>query len=181
MRINQDVTYDRPVFQRTKVGATPRDYFNQGPKPADTPPASLPQEIWVDQPVRMESVTRHIEEAPYSPVLRGLGMGTLGAFVGGFTGALAGLALAHPGAGLAVGATLLGGAGAYLGAKSAVGDQVSLQWEPQQVFSKTMTGYEEQVSPGTFQGREGFYHRFEPNFETQLFAEYQTPKVVHSK
>lgn len=191
--ISVDLNYPVPVTDRVKLGGTPRDYFDQDPSGHGEVSckngvcASLPQGLWQDQP-RLDdagqpvvrTVTQHVEGRPASVPGSFLGYGALGGLAGGLVGGVLGwLVAGQPALGAAGGAALVGVSVGALMARRASQDRVALEWRTHPIVVQDMTGYRETVTPGQHNGRQGYYHRFEPIVARQIVGSYQTPHVVH--
>lgn len=187
------LTYKQPVTRRRQVGSLPRDYFDQNAQ-AEQPRVPCergacqnhPREVWRQVPLTdeqgqpvMQEVTRHFEARPASPVLHALGWGIAAGLAGAAVGGLLGAALGNPALGaIAIGTSAALAAGA-VGARKAAADRIKLVWEEHQVAMPRMEAYQETVSPGRLNGRDGYFHRFHPEVSETVLTTYQVPKIVH--
>ncbi len=183
-QIDQVVNYQVPVRKREELGKMPSDIFLS----TDQTPAleTLRHDCTVsyDQPQVaegkpvMEARSEHFQENAQSPILAGL----VGGFVGGVTGFIAGgfLSMVTGNGAFLVAVAPLGLAGgATLGAVAASHDRVRLVEEEFNIEQRRMTGVEVDVQPGELNGKTGYFHRFEPNFESTPLGHYTQPRVEH--
>lgn len=189
-----DLSYPVPVSDRIKLGAMPRDYFDQDPRPsvgqgtcANGACSHLPQEIWDNQPRTdaqgqplLRTVNEHLEGRPASVVGSFLGYGAAAGLAGALVGGVLGwVAAGQPLLGAAGGAALVGISVGALMAQKASHDRVALEWRPHAIVTQEMTGYRETVTPGQHGGQSGYFHRFQPTISRQVVGTYQTPHIVH--
>ncbi len=192
--ISVDLSYPVPVTERVKLGGTPRDYFDNDPRPVvgeascdNGACANLPQERWQTLPrltpegqPLMRTVNQHLEGRPASPLWSFVGYGAAAGLAGAVVGGvLGGLLAGQPVLGAAAGAAAVGIPVGGLMAHRASQDRVALEWRPHAIVTEQMTGYRESVTPGQFNGQSGYYHRFEPVISRQIVGTYQTPHIVH--
>lgn len=183
-QIDQVVTYQVPVRKREELGKMPSDIF----LPTDqTPPLDTlrhDRAISYDQPqvadgkAVMETRSEHFQESASSPILHGL----VGGFCGGVTGFIAGgfVSMLTGNGAFLVGGGALGALGVgSLAAFAASKDHVRLVETEHNIEQRRMTGVDVEVSPGTLHGKAGYFHRFQPNFESTPLGHYTQPKVEH--
>ncbi|MEW6283392.1 MAG: hypothetical protein AB1758_32585 [Candidatus Eremiobacterota bacterium] len=191
--ISVDLTYPVPVRDRVRLGSMPQDYFDQSPVPAigevhfgDGPPPEHPFPVYRDLPRQnpdgtpvMETKSEHLEGAPKNVLYTGLAWGAGAAVGGALLGGALGLWLGHPAVGATLGGLALGAGVGLWQAKEANKDRVALVWRPHPIETSRMTGFRENVTRGEQNGRDAFYHHFEPITETTRLGDYRTPHIEH--
>ncbi|MGE0490835.1 MAG: hypothetical protein AB7S38_16630 [Vulcanimicrobiota bacterium] len=207
-KIDVEVTYDRPVTRRTKLGNIPYDYHSYSSH-RDRYFTSCDQgacegrgrEVWRDLPVygsdgkvAMETVTERIVASPDSALWAGVRWGLIGVAGGALVGTIAAAVTNSPlGLGASLGAAAGGALGGGLGANHAMGDRVRLEWQEKPVLERELAGYYHEVDSryttrcdrdwdGHYRCRQvhdGYDHEFRPEVSGHSVGSYTAPVVVH--
>lgn len=190
-----NVPYTGPVLHEEVIGHIPGDSYS--PLIVDLGMGGEQEvvraqpEMQNGQPV-MAQQTKELNLKPYSPVLRALSRGAIGAAIGGIVGAVAGY-FAGDIATFAMGGAALGaGAGGVWGAHSVQGDTVSTEWQLTPVTRHRLDGYSHSPVPQTTTTTDskghttttttGYWHYYTPNVELDKVGDHQfwDPVVHHS-
>ncbi len=192
----RSLTYDTPVIRRREIGRKPEHKFDQNPNPtesyvsvsddpfrkgSDTVWASLPDKNSDGTPV-MVSTQETVDLRPRSSVKYGAVAGGIGVVAGAGIGALAsGLAGVGPVVGAVAGGLAIGGIAGGIAAYSVHGEKTKLVWDEHQITDHKMVGYRELVGPGQSGEKQGHFHRYIADVESQTIGSYKTPRVVRYK
>jgi uncharacterized protein YcfJ len=153
-----DVNFTGPVTRDEVIGHVPQDGYD----PVYTGIGAHTEEVVRPQPVldaagqpTWSAQVETLDLTPYSPVKRGLLGGAIGAGVLGAAGAV----LGHLTGNVALGAALGGAGGALTGAAvgslGVLGDTVRPDWELRAVYRHEMNGYSHTAIPQTIQIKTG--------------------------
>lgn len=149
-----EVAFTGPVTRDEVIGHVPEDGYD----PVFTGMSTHTEEVVRRQPVLdaagQPTWSRQVETVnlkPYSPVKRGLLGGAIGATVLGVAGAVVGHLSGNPGLGAALGGGAGALGGAAIGSASVLGDTVRPEWELRAVYRHEMNGYTHSAIPQTMQ------------------------------
>ena len=181
-KIDQNLTYRDVAFQKVEVGKLPSDLFllTEQTPPLET--LKLTRNVYVDQPdmvggaADVREKTEHFQGKVTSPTAMAIGGGAIGGLVGFMVGAFPAI-LTGNGLWLAAGAALGAVGTGYLAASSASGKEVQLSLEEKPILHKSMTGIDTLVTAGTLKGKQGFFHRFEPQLQSTQVGTYDVPSL----
>ena len=206
-RLEVAIDFTGPQTVETRLGRIPRDYETSSGRervediyfPANqakeaSNPYGRSREIWKPIPLlesdgspKMGPQTADLVAQPKSKIGTTLKWGLPAAALGGFAGFMAGILAGAPGTGAAIGASLLGGAGALLGYSDAATDRVKLEWQQTPIQDFNLVGYRLEVDEDEDCDSDGkncssdYEHEFRPLLETKELGTYFKPVVVHYK
>lgn len=181
------LTQERPVMTRQLLGTVPRDSYVQDRPfvPSLPDPSAGTMEVYEQAPeldagggLRFLTRTETVEAEPYSPTLRAVGCGLIGAVSAAAVGALVG----GPPAAIAAGITALT-LGGGVGLLTARNDQISVLTKENTVTTPVMTGYRMSRVDAAFAPvkDKGTLHYAIPTVEHRPVGILKTQELRHSR